>query len=391
MSASPSGSAAPQGGGGRDQGPLKPGASWNGGEAFATDAGGWQGARHVLCIRLDNMGDVLMSTPAMRALREGGRRITLLASSAGAALAPHLRDVDEVMCYDAPWVKREGSTPERDRDAVRRVAALAADAAVIFTVHSQSALPAALLCRLAGIPDVLAYSRENPYQLIKHWVREPEPHQVRRHEVLRQLKLVETVGARTVDTRLGFTVLERDRLSLRRRLAGLGVTVERGWIAVHGGASAASRRYPAAQLAQALEGLAGEGRRLLVLGGTEDEGLAAELQRLRSRVPDLLDVSGQLTLGELGAAIEGASVMVCNNSGPAHIAAALGVPIVELYALTNPQHTPWQTPQRVLNREVPCRFCYASVCAQGHQACLAGVAPIEVVNAARELLALRHG
>ncbi|MGE4336725.1 MAG: glycosyltransferase family 9 protein [Pigmentiphaga sp.] len=351
----------------------------------------WQAARHILCIRLDNMGDVLMSTPAMRALREGGRRITLLASSAGAALAPHLRDVDEVVSYDASWVKREGSTPEGDREAVRRVAALGADAAVIFTAYSQSALPAALMCRLAGVPNVLAYSRENPYQLISHWVREPEPQQVRRHEVLRQLKLVETVGARTVDTRLGFTVFERDRLSLRRRLARLGVTAERGWIAAHGGASASSRRYPAVQLAQALEGLAGEGRRLLLLGGAEDDGLAVELQRLRSRLPGLLDLSGQLTLGELGAALEGAAVLVCNNSGPAHIAAALGVPIVELYALTNPQHTPWQTPQRVLNREVPCRFCYGSVCAQGHQACLAGVAPIEVVNAARELLALRPG
>src|SRR5690606_8959867 len=135
----------------------------------------------------------------------------------------------------------------------------------------------------------------------------------------------------------------------------LGISQEAGWIAAHGGASAASRRYPAAQFAQALEGLGGEGRPLLLLGGTEESELAAAIRQVQPRLPGLRDLSGQLTLGELGAAIEAAAVFICNNSGPAHIAAALGVPVVELYALTNPQHTPWQTPQRVLNRDVPCR------------------------------------
>ncbi|AKQ60239.1 glycosyltransferase family 9 protein [Bordetella hinzii] len=349
----------------------------------------WSEARHVLGVRLDNMGDVLMSTPALRALRAPGRRISLLTSSAGAALAPHLADVDDVLAYDASWVKREGASADGDRQAIERLRELRPDAAVIFTVHSQSALPAALMLRLAGVPRVLAYSRENPYQLLTDWVSEPEPHRVRRHEVLRQLTLVRTVGATTDDTRLGFLVREIDRVGLRRKLSRLGVAEPGGWIAAHGGASAPSRRYPAERLAGALEALRGEGRRMLLLGGADEGGLGEALAARRQRLPGLIDLTGQLTLGELGAAIEGAAVLICNNSGPAHIAAALGVPVVDLYALTNPQHTPWQTPQRVLNREVPCRGCRRSVCPQGHHACLAGVEPREVADAARELLSAR--
>ena len=72
--------------------------------------------------------------------------------------------------------------------------------------------------------------------------------------------------------------------------------------------------------------------------------------------------------------------IISNNTGPAHMAAALGTPVVDLYALTNPQHTPWQVPSRVLSHDVPCRWCYSSVCRTGHHLCLRGVAPVEVAR-----------
>ena len=97
-------------------------------------------------------------------------------------------------------------------------------------------------------------------------------------------------------------------------------------------------------------------------------------------------LAGQLTLGELGALIADAALVVCNNSGPAHLAAAAGTPVVVLYALTNPQHTPWKVPCRVLNHSVPCRNCLKSVCPQGHHRCLLGVEPETVADAAVELL-----
>jgi ADP-heptose:LPS heptosyltransferase len=96
-----------------------------------------------------------------------------------------------------------------------------------------------------------------------------------------------------------------------------------------------------------------------------------------------------LSLAELGALIGEADLLISNNTGPAHIAAALGTPVVDLYALTNPQHTPWEVKSRVLFHDVPCRNCYKSVCPAGHHDCLRRVEPERVVQAARELLEAR--
>jgi ADP-heptose:LPS heptosyltransferase len=82
---------------------------------------------------------------------------------------------------------------------------------------------------------------------------------------------------------------------------------------------------------------------------------------------------------------------VAGNTGPVHVAAAVGTPVVDLYALTNPQHTPWMVPSRVLFNDVPCRWCYSSVCPERHHRCLRGVHPEQVVAAALDLLAEREG
>jgi ADP-heptose:LPS heptosyltransferase len=79
-------------------------------------------------------------------------------------------------------------------------------------------------------------------------------------------------------------------------------------------------------------------------------------------------------------------VLVSNNSGPVHIAAALNTAVVDVYALTNPQHTPWQVPHRTLYHDVPCKFCYKSICPLEHHDCLRLIPPEAVVKATLELL-----
>jgi ADP-heptose:LPS heptosyltransferase len=81
-----------------------------------------------------------------------------------------------------------------------------------------------------------------------------------------------------------------------------------------------------------------------------------------------------------------APLLITNNTGPAHVAAAVATPVVVLYALTNPQHTPWCVPNRVLFHDVPCRLCYKSVCPFGHGDCLRLIEPEQVVHAAYDLL-----
>lgn len=347
----------------------------------------WQHAKRILCVRLDYLGDVLMSTPAIRALKQSqpDRHITLLTSPDGAAVAPHVPEIDATLTYAAPWMKHGGvPDPAHDLAMIRRLAEGCFDAAVIFTVYSQNPLPAAMLCHLAGIPLRLAHCHENPYRLLTDWVPDPEPQQIVRHEVRRQLDLVATVDARTADSRLSFRVRDTDKEGILHRLCALGIDHQGPWLALHPGASAASRRYPQQHWTAAARELAASLRCPLVFTGNKQE--AALVEQIRHNVPNAFSLAGQLDLGQLAALISLASVLICNNTGPAHIAAAVGTPVVDLYALTNPQHAPWQVASRVLFHDVPCRYCYKSVCPQGHHDCLMRVSPQQVVAAARELL-----
>jgi len=359
---------------------------------MTTPAAAWMSAKRILCVRLDSIGDVLMTTPAIRAVKASGidREITLLTSPAGASVASLIPCVDEVVVYDAPWLKatnvRVTSAPDHAMIAMLRARQF--DAAIIFTVFSQSALPAALACFLADIPLRLAHSRENPYQLLTTWVPEPEPAAGIRHEVERQLSLVDRIGCRVADTRLQLSVPEQARADIRSLLCELGVRDNEPWFVLHPGASAASRRYPPDRFAIAARAVAdAQGGHVLVTGDGNESTL---IDQVCAQIGDAaIGLAGKLDLASLAALIEASPLLITNNTGPAHIAAAVGTPVVDLYALTNPQHTPWQVPSRVLSHDVPCRNCFKSVCPQGHNDCLRRIAPFEVARAALDLLAER--
>ena len=363
---------------------------------------GWRNVRRLLCVRLDSLGDVLMCTPAMRALKEGlpGSRLTLLSSDAGAQLAPLIPEIDAVLRFAAPWMKHgsgssrvDGDKGEEDHGVSRCVEALrrqAFDAAVIFTSCSQSALPAALLCLQAGIPLRLAICRENPYALLSDWIPETERVHPSRHEVQRQLDLVGAIGCAPHDSRLSFLVPDAATAAVTRRLAAAGINPALPLVVLHPGASAPSRRYPARHWPPLMRQLAARTRCQLVLTGSDAE--REMIAVLLDSGPRAWSFAGQLDLGELGALIARAALVVANNTGPAHIAAALGTPVVSLYAMTNPQHTPWRVAQRVLFHPVPCRNCLRSVCPQEHHGCLELLEPETVAAAAAALLAVtRHG
>ncbi|HEY3523350.1 MAG TPA: glycosyltransferase family 9 protein [Candidatus Limnocylindrales bacterium] len=352
-------------------------------------ADGWSSFERVLCVRLDAIGDVLMTTPAFRALKAArpDRRLTLLTSTAGAAAGRLVPEIDEVVVYDPPWMK---ATTERDDVEVDRamVATLAAghyDAAVVFTVHDQPALPAALLTYLAGIPRRLAHSRDKPYRLLTEWVAEPEPDAPLRHEVRRQLDLVAAVGVGAADEHLSVRVPAEASRAIRDRLAGLGVAPRTPWLLVHPGSTAPSRTYPGEAWAAAARELGEHTSWPIVWSGGPNERSFVNLVRDASGVGT--SIAGELTFAELTALVAVAPLLVTNNTGPAHIAAAVGTPVVDVYAQTNAQHGPWQVPNRVLFADVPCRGCHRSVCPMGHHRCLRDVPPEAVTEAVLDLAA----
>lgn len=356
-------------------------------------SGDWGDARNILCVRLDAMGDVLMTVPAIRALREANpdRRITLLASTSGAEAARLVPWIDDVIVYEAPWMKAAGtrSDPRPDLEMIGVLSNLEFEAAVVFTVYSQNPLPAALMCHLAGIRRRLAHCRENPYGLLTGWVAETEPHSTIRHEVRRQLDLVAAIGCRADDERMAIRVPDRARRRIDGWLTRRGLDSRTRWVVVHPGSTAPSRRYPPELFAEAARVLARDHDVRIVFTGSPGEAdMIAGIRQAMGDAPSLC-LAGRLDLAELAALIARAPLLVSNNTGPVHVAASVGTAVVDLYALTNPQHTPWGVPHRVLNHDVPCKYCYKSVCPEGHHDCLRRVAPREVVDAALSLLAAR--
>jgi len=349
----------------------------------ATD---WTRAANVLCVRLDSIGDVLMTGPALRALRETSpaRRITLLTSRAGAEAAALMPEIDETIVYAAPWMKTEReSHPASDLEMAELLRGRGFDAAAIFTVYTQSPLPAALLCQLAGIPLRLAHCRENPYLLLTNWMPETEPEGGVRHEVRRQLDLVAGVDAHGADERLAIEVPQPSRDRVEGRLEQLGLAPGGRWVVLHPGSTAESRRYPAEGWAQVCRILSDEGLTVLLSGTGREAELAAGVRRAAGAGALVTDLP---ELADFAALLHAAPLLLAGNTGPVHVAAAVGTPVVDVYALTNPQHTPWATPSRVLFHDVPCRWCYRSICPEGHHRCVRGVSPQEIVAAALSLL-----
>ena len=350
----------------------------------------WRGLRRGLAVRLDSAGDVLMTTPALRALRTAAPdHLALLTSPSGAAAAALLPEVDEVIVYEAPWMKHPAthgpvSAPERDRGLIEQLRRGRFDAAAIFTVHSQSALPAALACHLAAIPRRLAHARENPYALLSDWVPDPEGESPIRHEVRRQLDLLAAVGIEARDEHLSLHVPDVASRSMRAMLASVDIGSHDPWLLVHPGATAPSRRYPAAGFGEVLRRLhAATGWPILLTGDDSEVDLVEDVRRAAGGLGRSL--AGQLPFAELAALVALAPILLTNNTAPAHVAAAVGTPVVDLYALTNLQHTPWQVPSRVLSVDVPCAGCRRSVCPLGHNRCLRAVEPAAVVAAVLDL------
>lgn len=353
----------------------------------------WRDGLRILCIRLDNLGDVVMTTPAFRALKTTwpNCQLTLVTSSVGAAIAEYIPEIDDIIRFDVPWVSGDADGRSKLLPMADRLKTYAFDAAIIFTVQSQNPLPTALLCYLADIPRVLGYCRENPYQLLTDWVPDKEVLMATRHEVDRQLDLVQSIGCQAIDKPLSLTVPIADRQYARNRLTAQGVDLDRPWLVLHPGVSEAKRRYPADDFAKALIRLRQEsGYQLVLTGSQSEQPLTAQIEqqiRLHANGAPILNLAGQLTMGQLIGLLAEAPLLIANNTGPVHIAAAVGTPVVVLYAKTNPQHTPWQVPNRVLYFDVPVALRSRNVLLQQFPESIPSTAsPDAIVQAVNELM-----
>ena len=343
-----------------------------------------EGLRRVLLVRLDNLGDVLLTTPAFRAVRQAlpEAHLALLAGPAGCEIGQLNTDLNETILYHAlneDVYFQLLQDPEREMAAIEILRERDFDAAIIFTSYKQSALPAAYLCYLAGIPVRAAGSFEGPGSLLTHRHRYEET-MPPKHETLRGLELTDFLGFPPVEPEMVLVPRTEDEEGAARLLERHGL--ER-FILVHPGASASSRAYPPKRYREVVEDLAEQsGLPVLVTGGPNEEDLT---RRVAGSIG--IPLGGETSFGSFAALVGRAAVVVTNNTGTTHVASALKRPVVTVFAGTNPaeQWGPWRTPNRLLTHPVPCAPCYKRVCPIGHE-CLTGIAPGTVVDAALRLL-----
>lgn len=333
----------------------------------------WAAVRHILVMRLDNIGDVIMTSPVFQSLKQNlpNARITLLASPSGALAAPLLPGVDEVLSWRTLWqdLGRLDFNPTREWELVKTLRQRHFDAAIILTSFAQSPYPAALICALAGIPLRLGESKETDFSLTHPLA--PAPDEI--HQVDRNLRLVEA---------LGFAVSDR-RLTLH--IPPLAFAIPQPYFLLNPWTSCQSRNYHPDRFAQAARRLSEiTGWAVVVTGVDKDRDRAAPL--LAQLGECAIDLIGKTSLPELAALVAQAQLVLTNNTSTMHIADATCTPNVVMFAGTE-KECQWQprfSPSRLLRRPTVCSPCYAFTCPYGLE-CL-DIPANTVVDTALDLL-----
>jgi ADP-heptose:LPS heptosyltransferase len=363
---------------------------------------------HVLVARQDSAGDVLLAGPAVRAVAAGAGRVTLLCGPRGREAAALLPGVDELLVRHAAWIDAtpEPVTRAAGEELVDALDGLAVDQALVLTSFHQSPLPLALLLRMAGVATIAAISVDYPGSLldVRHLVDDDL------HEVERALSLAATLGYRLPAGDDGRLAVRRPRSTGAppwgspdpSRSTGAppwgspdpsGSTGAPPWgfpvgkdpyVVVHPGTSAPARAWSPDRHAALVDALAATGRRVVVTGGEGERALTALVAGPTAPTRAVTDLGGRLDLAGLAEVLAAADALVVGNTGPAHLAAAVGTPVVSLFAPVVPaaRWRPWKVSHVLLgDQRAACAGSRARTCPVPGHPCLDGVPVAEVVAA----------
>jgi len=353
---------------------------------------------HVLVARLDSVGDILLGGPAVRAVAASAAKVTMLVGRGRSAVARLLPGVDDVLELDAPWVVPDPGPldPLAVEAFVAAVGRAEVDAALILTSFHQSPLPLALLLRLAGVGWVGAISDDYPGSLLDLRHRLPEELHERQPGELsggrggssplttEPADVPESERALSLARAAGFDLAGPARLEVRRPLPDVTALVGDGpYVVYHPGADAPARRPGAEQSRALVAALVAAGHRVVVTGSHGESTLTGFVADGHA-----LDLGGAVDLAGLAAVLDGADVVVAPNTGPAHLAAAVGTPVVSLFAPVVPpaRWAPYGVPVVLLgDQHASCRLTRARDCPVPGHPCLDGIDPEAVVAAVAKL------
>lgn len=338
----------------------------------------------ILIARCDNIGDVVMLSPAIKAIREQypDAQLSLLTSPAGFSIAGLLPWLDEVLLERVLWQDASGALPfdpGRERALIQKLQDRSFDAAFIFTSFSQTPYAAAYAAYLAGIPIRVGHSKEFGGAVLSHaYDSPPDP----LHQTERNLLLLEHFGIPVSDRHLRLEVPPLVREHAECLMGQNGLIAGEPYIALVPGASCEARRYPPRRYGEVARLLAQRcDIPVVILGSDKERETLAEAINETA-----IAMVGETNPMEFATLLAGASVVIANNSSALHIADAFERPVVATYSGTDliDQWAPRYSRSRILQQPTHCAPCYGFNCRYELQ-CL-DIKPSAVAGAALDLL-----
>jgi heptosyltransferase II len=354
----------------------------------------------ILLVRLRQIGDVVFTTPAVRAVREHypEATITYLVEPAAAPVVEDNPDIDELVI--APRLPGIAGW-RHEWSLMRRLRANRFDVVVDFHGGPR----ASLLTWRSGAPVRIGYTVVGRSWMYTHPIGRPRALRPR-HSVENQWDLLAPLGIGPPDPSVHpvtMMVSPAAAHDVNVRLSSAGVTDTDRLVIMHVSAGNPFRRWPIPAFAAVAVGLASRqpGYRILVTSGPSERAAAdLVIAAARADLPELererILSCGEFSLTELRALVERAALYIGGDSGPMHIAATSHVPMVSLYGPTLPARSaPWRAPnwpsRSVEIDGLPCRPCEQRVCVPGDFRCLTWIRPEHVLDAADQALSLASG
>lgn len=349
---------------------------------------GLSNIKNILAVRMDNIGDVVMLEPALRATKKAfpKAKVTLLASPSGSQVAPLIPWLDQVISWRSSWQELHGKIglePSREFELIQNIGRNHFDLALIFTSFTQSPYPPAYVCYLAGIPNRVGLSNEFGGVILSHWAKPPaEPS----HQVDRNLAVLKAAGisadGKDIRLKIPWDVAKK----ARDLLEDLGIEDGEPYIALAPGASCSSRRYPPEKFAECAVSLTNDQKMKVVILGSEKE--ANQIQPVIDAADgrSIISLVGKTSIPQVAAIISNSALVLANNSASLHLGDAFHRPMVILYSGTEyrSQWAPRNSPAILLKRETHCSPCFLFECPYQLQ-CL-DVSTEEVVQLSVELI-----
>jgi predicted lipopolysaccharide heptosyltransferase III len=341
--------------------------------------------RNILVIKLRYVGDVLLATPVLRALREQfpDARLTMAVNRGTEDVLKWNPDVNEILV-----VERSGwSEQMRFLRALRR---RAFDCVLDLTDGDRSAI----LAWASGVPFRIGMNEEHRWRgLLYTTVVKVKPGVA--HRVEQDLQILHGLGIEPKVTTPVLKTSPGDDREAARLLQDIGVGGEGGssssplLIMLQPGARYWFKAWPAEQFAELADRLAAWCRaRVLIGGGPDERELAESIRGRASSAPSV--VAGRTTLLQYAALLNRCALFVGNDNGPMHMAAALGVPVVALFGPSDPAvWGPRGGRAEILYKGLDCRRCFHPTCDRGEQSCMRQIRVDEVFAAAQRCLTVR--